>query len=69
LPSIPPPWFTYGVIGGLTGTASLAVSAPQTVGNTSDKIDTYETLTRTSIDRYSAVRSAYEQNRKKVESQ
>ena len=64
----PASWFTYGVIGGLSGTATLAVSAPQTVGNTSDKLDTYETLTRTSIDRYNAVRSAYEQNRKKVES-
>ena len=64
----PASWFTYGIIGGLTGSATLAVSAPQTIGNTSDKLDTYETLTRTSIDRYNAVRSAYEQNRKKVES-
>jgi phospholipid-binding lipoprotein MlaA len=64
----PASWFTYGIIGGLTGTATLAVSAPQTVGNTSDKLDTYETLTRTSINRYNAVKSAYEQNRKKAES-
>ena len=65
----PASWFTYGLVGGLTGTATLAVSAPQTVGNTSDKVDTYETLTHTSIDRYNAVKSAYIQNRKKVESQ
>lgn len=65
----PASWFTYGIVGGLTGTATLAVSAPQTVGNTSEKVDTYETLTKTSVDRYSAVKSAYEQNRKKVESQ
>ena len=65
----PASWFTYGIVGGLTGTATLAVSAPQTVGNTSDKLDTYETMTKTSIDKYGAVKSAYEQNRKKVESQ
>jgi phospholipid-binding lipoprotein MlaA len=65
----PASWFTYGVIGGLTGTTALAVSAPQTVGNTSDKLDTYETVTHTSIDRYNAVKSAYEQNRIKVETQ
>jgi phospholipid-binding lipoprotein MlaA len=65
----PASWFTYGIVGGLTGTAALAASAPQTVGNTSDKLDTYETMTKTSIDKYGAVKSAYEQNRKKVESQ
>jgi phospholipid-binding lipoprotein MlaA len=65
----PASWFTYGIIGGLTGTATLAVSAPQTVGNTSDKLDTYETVTKHSVDPYISVRSAYVQNRKKVESQ
>ena len=65
----PASWFTYGIVGGLTGTAAVAASAPQTVGNTSDKLDTYETMTKTSIDKYGAVKSAYEQNRKKVESQ
>lgn len=65
----PASWFTYGIVGGITGPATIALSAPQTVGNTSDKIDTYETMTKTSIDKYGAVKSAYEQNRKKVESQ
>lgn len=64
----PVTWITYGAVGGLAGATTLAVSAPETTAKTSDKIDTYETLTRTSIDRYNAVRSAYEQNRKKVES-
>lgn len=64
----PVTWLTYGAVGGAAGAASVAVSAPETTTKTSDKLDTYETLTRTSIDRYSAVRSAYEQNRKKVES-
>lgn len=64
----PVTWITYGAVGGLAGAASLAVSAPSTTTKTSDKLDTYETVTRTSIDRYSAIRSAYEQNRKKVES-
>jgi phospholipid-binding lipoprotein MlaA len=63
----PASWFTYGVIGGLTGTATLAISTPQTVGNTSDKLDTYETITKNSVDPYLSVRSAYVQNRKKVE--
>jgi phospholipid-binding lipoprotein MlaA len=65
----PASWFTYGIVGGLTGTATLAVSAPQTVGNTSDKLDTYEIVTKNSVDPYISVRSAYVQNRKKVESQ
>jgi phospholipid-binding lipoprotein MlaA len=65
----PASWFTYGIVGGLTGTATLAVSAPQTVGNTSDKLDTYETVTKQAVDPYISVRSAYVQNRKKVESQ
>jgi len=64
----PASWFTYGVVGGLTGPTALAISAPQTAGNTSDKLDTYETITKHSVDPYLSVRSAYVQNRKKVES-
>ena len=65
----PVTWLTYGAIGGFAGASTLAVSVPDTTRNVSDKIDTYETLTRTSIDRYSAVRSAYVQNRKKISGQ
>jgi phospholipid-binding lipoprotein MlaA len=65
----PVTWVTYGAVGGLAGASSLALSAPETTSKTSDKLDTYETLTRTSIDKYNAVKSAYEQNRKKTESQ
>lgn len=64
----PVTWVTYGAVGGLTGASTLAVSGPDAARNTSDKMDTYNTLTRTSIDRYLSVRSAYEQNRKKAES-
>ena len=65
----PATWFTCGVVGGLTGTTTLAISAPQTVGNTSDRMDSYDTVTKSSVDRYLSVRSAYVQYRKKVESQ
>lgn len=63
----PVTWVTYGAVGGLSGATTLAVSGPDAARNTSEKIDTYDTLTRTSIDRYLSVRSAYEQNRKKAE--
>jgi len=65
----PVTWLTYGTLGGVAGATTLAVSAPKTTTKTSEKLDTYEALTRTSIDRYSAVRSAYTQNRKKVSEQ
>ncbi len=64
----PVTWVTYGAVGGVTGATTLAISGPDAARTTSDKIDTYNTLTRSSIDRYLAVRSAYEQNRKKAES-
>ena len=64
----PVTWLTYGAIGGFTGAATLAVSTPETARSVDEKIDAYETVTRNSIDRYQAVRSAYSQNRKKVES-
>jgi len=57
------------VIGGFAGTTTLAVTAPDTVRSSSDRLDTYETVTDTAVDRYLAVRSAYAQNRKKIESQ
>jgi phospholipid-binding lipoprotein MlaA len=63
----PVTWVTYGAVGGLSGATTLAVSGPDAARTTSDKIDTYDTLTRNSIDRYLSVRSAYEQNRKKAE--
>jgi phospholipid-binding lipoprotein MlaA len=64
----PVSWIGYGLIGGATGAWTIAVSAPDTARNVNDKLDTYETLTRTSLDRYLAIRSAYCQNRKKIES-
>lgn len=60
----PVAWVTYGAVGGLTGATTLALSGPDAARTTSDKLDTYENLTHNSIDRYTAVRSAYEQNRK-----
>ena len=62
----PVTWLTFGVGGAVTGTTALAVTGPDAARNTSDKIDTYNTVTRNSIDRYLAVRSAYEQNRKQA---
>jgi phospholipid-binding lipoprotein MlaA len=61
-------WLTYGIIGGATGVVTTAASATETVSDTSDKVDAYETVTKTSVDRYLAVKSAYLQNRNKVES-
>ena len=62
----PVTWLTFGVGGAVTGTTALAVTGPDAARNTSDKIDTYNTVTRNSLDRYLAVRSAYEQNRKQA---
>ena len=62
----PVTWLTFGAGGVVTGTTTLAVSGPDAARTTSDKLDTYETVTHNSIDRYIAVRSAYEQNRKKA---
>lgn len=62
----PVTWLTFGAVGGLAGASATAVSAPPAVVNSSDKVDTYETMTKTSIDRYNAVKSAYVQNRQKV---
>jgi len=64
----PVTWLTLGAGAGLSGGAAVAVEAPSTTSTTSDKIDNYETVTDHAIDRYEAVRSAYSQNRKKVES-
>jgi phospholipid-binding lipoprotein MlaA len=62
----PVTWVTYGAVGGLSGASTLAVSGPDAARTTSDKIDNYNTLTRSSVDRYLAVRSAYVQNRKQA---
>ena len=62
----PVTWVTMGV-GGLAGASAVAVSAPNATQNVSDKLDTYETVTDHAVDRYEAVRSAYSQNRKKIE--
>jgi len=64
----PVSWVGYGVFGGATGAWTIAVSAPDTTRNVNDKLDTYETVTHNSLDRYLAIRSAYCQNRKKIES-
>jgi phospholipid-binding lipoprotein MlaA len=62
----PVTWVTYGAVGGFTGASTLAVSGPDAARTTSDKIDNYNTLTRSSVDRYLAVRSAYVQSRKQA---
>jgi len=64
----PVTWVTYGAVGGLAGASSLALSAPETTTKTSDKLDNYETVTRISVNKYSAVKNAYEQSRRKTES-
>jgi phospholipid-binding lipoprotein MlaA len=65
----PVTWLTFGAGAGISGGAAVAVQAPSTTSTTSDKLDNYETVTDHAVDRYEAVRSAYSQNRKKVESQ
>jgi phospholipid-binding lipoprotein MlaA len=65
----PVTWLTFGAGAGLSGGAAVAVQAPSTTSSTSDKLDNYETVTDHAVDRYEAVRSAYGQNRQKVESQ
>ena len=62
----PVTWLTFGVGGAVTGSTALAVTGPDAARTTSDKIDNYNTITRNSLDRYLAVRSAYEQNRKQA---
>ena len=64
----PVTWITYGAVGGLAGASSLALSAPETTTKASDKLDNYETVTHISVNKYSAVKSAYEQSRRKTES-
>jgi len=59
-------WLTMGA--GTFGTLSIATTAPRVTSKGSDQMDNYDTLTDGSIDRYSAVRSAYEQNHKMQES-
>lgn len=63
----PVTWVTMGAAGGLAGASAVAVSAPDATQSVSDKLDTYETVTDHAVDRYEAVRSAYSQNRKKIE--
>jgi ABC-type transporter lipoprotein component MlaA len=59
-------WITMGA--GTFGTLSIATTVPRVTSKGSDLMDNYDTLTHGSIDRYSAVRSAYEQNHKMQES-
>jgi phospholipid-binding lipoprotein MlaA len=65
----PVTWLTFGIGGGAIAASTLAVSAPETTTKASDQLDAYYTVTHESSDRYSAVRNAYDQNRKKVSSQ
>jgi len=58
-------WLTLGA--GTFGTLSIATSTPRITSKGSDQMDNYDTLTQSAIDRYSAVRSAYEQNHKMQE--
>ena len=53
-------WITLGA--GTFGTLSIATTAPRATARGSNQMDNYVTLTHGAVDRYSAVRSAYEQN-------
>ena len=65
----PVTWVTLGVLGGLSGASTYAVSTPDTVRSVHNKLNTYDTVTRNTIDRYLAVRTAYIQNRLKKNAQ
>jgi phospholipid-binding lipoprotein MlaA len=58
-------WLTLG--GGTFGTLSIATTAPRVTSKGTDQMDNYDTLTQGAVDRYTAVRSAYEQNHKMQE--
>lgn len=58
-------WLTYGA--GTFGTLSIATTTPRVTSRGTDQMDNYDTLTQGAVDRYSAVRSAYEQNHKMQE--
>lgn len=59
-------WVTMGA--STFGTVAIATTTPRATSKGSDQMDNYDTLTQGSVDRYSAVRSAYEQNHKMQES-
>ena len=63
----PVTWVSFGALGGVGATTTLAVSAPDSARTLHEKLDTYDAATRDSMDRYVAVRSAYVQNRKQAE--
>lgn len=65
----PVTWITFGAFGGLSGASTFAVSSPDTARTLHGKMSTYDTLTRDTLDRYLAVRTAYIQNRKKRNAQ
>ena len=58
-------WLTLGA--GSFGTLSIATTTPRVTSKGTDQMDNYDTLTHGAVDRYSAVRSAYEQNHKMQE--
>jgi phospholipid-binding lipoprotein MlaA len=58
-------WPTLGA--GSFGTLSIATTTPRVTSKGTDQMDNYDTLTHGAVDRYSAVRSAYEQNHKMQE--
>jgi len=65
----PVTWITFGAFGGLSGASTFAVSSPDTARTLHGKMSTYDSLTRDTLDRYLAVRTAYIQNRKKRNAQ
>ena len=62
----PVTWITFGVVGGLGGPMTYAVSSPDTARSLHGKLSTYDAVTQDTLDRYLAVRSAYIQNRKQA---
>ncbi len=62
----PVTWISFGIIGGIGSVTSLAISTPDSARTLHGKLDTYEAITRNTLDRYLAVRTAYIQNRKQA---
>ena len=62
----PVTWISFGVIGGIGSVTTLAISTPDSARTLHGKLDTYDALTRNTLDRYLAIRTAYIQNRKQT---
>ena len=65
----PVTWISFGIIGGIGSVTTLAITTPDSARTLHGKLDTYDAITRNTMDRYLAIRTAYIQSRKKTELQ